>query len=752
MYRKFKTSAITAFLLVLIGVALHLTPFGRNLEEHFDLNILFQLRGQRPVPPGVVIVSLDQESIEQLALPSNPVKWPRSLYASLTRNLINSGAVVIVFDVFFAEPTSDGDDQDLAEAFADAGNVLVCGHLKRELIPVPGGESASGTLYVEKIVPPIQRIADTAAAFAPYPLPKVPMRVSQIWRFKTEAGCMPTLPFLAFQFFSLDMYKDFILLLESVSPTHSELFPPDPEAIRAGGSIAWFTATLRAVFEEKPGIGEGMLEKLHGRDALAGDLGKAKQFGALVNAYTEPDSVFLNFYGPPGSIATIPFHRVLQAGGENSNLPEIKGKVVFVGLSELLRPENRDGFHTVFSKPDGIDLSGVEIAATAFANLLEDQPVRPARSAIFVGIIFLCGLVLGCVCCILPPILTVLGIAGSALIYLYTATTLFAEAGTWIPVAVPFAVQAPLALCCGFLWHHAGTKKERAQIKKAFGLFLPDRVIDQIIIDMKAARDIAHANQTVFGVVLCSDGAQYTSLSENMSPKELSIFLNRYYEAIFHPVRAHKGTISDIIGDSMLAVWANAHPDTSLKQYACRAAVDIMKAVDDFNKNSGRYKLHTRIGLHYGELVLGNVGGFGHFEYRPVGDVVNTASRIEGLNKYFGTRMLASKEIMDECSGFLTRELGVFQVYGKTKPVTIFELICPIEDADEKDEHLSAIFSEALRSFRRHSWDRAEALFLEYLSIAGEDEAAQHYLKECANYREYPPDESWDGMVYYNRK
>ena len=236
-----------------------------------------------------------------------------------------------------------------------------------------------------------------------------------------------------------------------------------------------------------------------------------------------------------------------------------------------------------------------------------------------------------------------------------------------------------------------------------------------------------------------------------MNPKELGAFLNRYYEAIFRPVNANSGTVSDIIGDSMLAVWTRALPDIGQKRGACHAALGIMKAVDEFNSASGQYKLQTRIGLHYGQLLLGNVGGLGHYEYRPVGDVVNTAARMEGLNKHFGTRILISEALIEGVGGFLTRELGCFLLAGKSNPITIFELISTLEDADATKQQLSAIFSEALRAFESRLWDEAEALFQEYIRIAGRDEASFYYLKKCEVYRRNPPSELWDGVQYFGK-
>ncbi len=752
MVRKFKTPVLVALLLGVFGLILHVVPPGRNLEEGLDLQVLFLLRGPRAVPAEVAIVSLDHESAEQLELPSNPVKWPRTLYARLTESLYRSGASLIVFDIYFGEPTSEDDDQHLARTFEMAGNVLVCEHLKREVIPVTGVSTGGGALYLERVVPPIPCIADTATALAPYPLPKVPMLVRQTWRFKTEAGSTPTLPFLAFQLFCLDVYRDFILLLQSVSPSLSAIFPSDAEAVRAERNIGRIASAFRTIFEEETWIAHEMIRELQARPAGARHSGKTTRLHALITAYTEPDSVFLNYYGPPGTIPTIPFHRALNARDGNKKHPDFEGKVVFVGVSELASPESRDGFHTVYSRADGVDLSGVEIAATAFANLVESMPVRPAPTGVFLGAIFLSGVLPGLVCCFLTPLPAFVVIVCLLLTYGLAATHLFSDQGVWLPLTVPFAIQAPLALGGGFLLHHAGVKKERARIRKAFGFFLPDDVIDRIMADMRAAKDIAQTHQTVFGTILCSDGSQYAALSEKMKPRDLNIFLNQYYEALFDPVKANNGIISDIIGDSMLAVWASAIPDKTLRQEACRAALEIMDAIDDFNNQSETYKLHTRIGLHYGELLLGNVGGSGHFEYRPVGDVVNTAARIEGLNKHFGTRILISKEAIDQLNDFLTRELGIFRLYGKSNPVNLYELICPMEHADRAQQYSCAVFSEALTAFRARSWDLAEHLFQKYLDMTGEDGAARHYLRECAKCREHPPDETWDGMVCCEKK
>ncbi len=741
MHHSLKAAALAGFLLALSGLVLILASLGPSLEEYVGLNILFNLRGQRPVPPEVVVVALDHESSEALGIPSNPLKWPRNLHAKLIEKLVEAKASVIAFDVLFLEPSSDREDHILAEALGKAKNVVLCEQLRKESIAISRGDGAQ-TLHAEKIIQPDERFANSAAALAPFPLPKIPLRVSQFWTFKTEAGSRPTLPFTAFQIYALGVYGDFLSLLESVSPIQAEVLPRDAKTILENREVHSTAASIREIFEDHPRIADEMLSRISTQ--FAGDPGKAGLLRSLIKAYMGRDSAFLNFYGPPGTIPTISFHRLLNPD-QSQRLPDLKGKAVFVGLSEVAGGEQRDSFRTVFSRPDGTDLSGVEIAATAFANLLEDEPIRPSSLFTFMSICIIWGFISAWVSFSLSGPIAILLMAAAAIVYIGIAQTLFKTAGIWLPIAVPFGVQAPLALLSGFFWKNSNTKKERKQIRKAFGFFLPDKAIDQIMSGMRDATGIVQSHQIVYGSVLCSDGAQYTSLSERMSPKELNTFLNSYYETIFQPVMAQGGTVSDIVGDSMLAIWAKAYPDSALNRGACRAALGIVRSMEDFNRKSHPNRLDTRIGLHHGQLLLGTVGGVGHFEYRPVGDVVNTASRIEGLNKLFGTRILVSGEVIGDKSEFLTRELGCFLLYGKINPTAVFELICPMEEALEPQKQAGLIFSEALRCFTLRWWSQAEALLHEYLKLAGEDKAARFYLTKCDVFKRNPPGEIWDG-------
>ena len=752
MYRNRAALVIAVFLLAVSGLLPNFTPVGFSLEQNYGLDILFHLRGARPAPSDAVIISIDRDSAKHLNLPFNLSRWPRRVYADLVENLAKRGAAVIAFDVFFSGLTSEKDDEYLAEAIKKAGNVVLCEYLKHESIPLPSGAATNRSIYLERVERPAEKLAKAAFALAPFPLPKVPMSVNQYWIFKTAAGSKPTLPFVAFQFFSLGTYRQFVQLLDSVKAPGVTILPRRADRIISEKNIDWLIGLVRSSFEENPAIADAMLEKLNGPRTLTADTAKIKLLCAVINAYAGPDSNFLNFYGPPTTIQTVPLYRILKAVQSPGNQPDLRGKAVFIGASGLTSSDQRDSFHTVFTNSDGTDLTGVEIAATAFENLVENVPIRTAPPAIFLCIIILCGLIPGVIVIVFRPAMAAVGIVSFGLIYIVIAQFLFNRAGIWIPLVVPLAVQAPLAFWAGFIRHHASTKREGRHIRKAFGFFLPDHVIGQILVDMKTAKGLPMGRQTVYGTVLASDAASYTSLAEAMSPEELNKFMNRYYEAIFKPVKDHSGAISDIIGDSVLAVWAGAAPDPAFNRQACHAAIEISRAVDDFNKNSGAYKLPTRLGVHCGKLVLGHMGGFGHYEYRPVGDVVNTASRIEGLNKYMGTKVLVSGEVMAGVDGFLARDLGAFIFAGKVKPVRVFELLGHMEDADKKQLRLVHIFSEAMDALRNRSWDKSEKLFQEYLRIGGNDSPSLYYLKKCEIFRQDPPDETWDGVVRLDGK
>jgi len=223
----------------------------------------------------------------------------------------------------------------------------------------------------------------------------------------------------------------------------------------------------------------------------------------------------------------------------------------------------------------------------------------------------------------------------------------------------------------------------------------------------------------------------YTTLSEALEPEELRELTGAYFEEVFAPIHAHGGFVAEIQGDGILAIWEIDSPDSAAKDGACKAALDILEGVNRFNSPSGDLQLPTRLGLHSGYIFLGYVGASGHYEYRPVGDIVNTASRIESLNKYLGTKILVSEEALSQVEGFLTREVGAFVLFGKSRPTVIHELVSGKDEADERLIHGCRQFAKGLRAYKTRSWDEAISIFMGSGEILGDDGPSAYYLSLC---------------------
>ncbi|HEY4732310.1 MAG TPA: adenylate/guanylate cyclase domain-containing protein, partial [Gammaproteobacteria bacterium] len=478
------------------------------------------------------------------------------------------------------------------------------------------------------------------------------------------------------------------------------------------------------------------------------DAGRKQMLRSFIKVYQEGQNQYLNYYGPARSIKTIPYYKAIsESAGLNDapGDPDLHNKLVFVGSSEIKQWEQHDGFYSVYSNPQtGLDISGVEIAATATANLLEDSPVRPLSSLAIFLLVLAWGVCLGALCRLLSAGWATLGVFGVCVSYYWIAASQFATGGIWLPIVMPLLIQAPVILFAGVLWTYLDTSRERRNIQEAFGYYLPSKIVDRLI---KEGPEFGKGGHLVYGICLYTDAEQYTRLSEQMDPKALGKLMNEYYHAIFAPVKRHEGIVSDVVGDSMLALWTSPHPKREFRVQACHAALELIQAQDQFNLANQNHPLPTRIGLHCGTMLLGNVGAIDHYEYRAVGDIVNTATRIQGVNKYFGTYLLISEEALSGVDGMLTREVGHFILMGKSKPVRLFEILCREEDANESLHNLCNEFTHALMAFRERCWDQAAREFTKIHETYNEDPASHFYLKLCAHYTKNPPAQGWDGVV-----
>jgi adenylate cyclase len=730
------------FLTGLLGVLITLTPLGPELEENFGLSWLFELRGPISPPNQAVVIAIDKASADELGLPVTPSLWPRNLHARLIENLSQAGAQVIAFDLRFDTPGKVAEyDVELADAMRKAGNVVTVERLDSEessfVTDEPGPKATRGSILKRRALLPM--IEEAAVANTTFPLPRA-SRVNAYWTFKTNAGEAPTLPVVVLQLFALEAYDDFARLLAKATPSRAAQLPSSRDEI----VVEELILTLRDIFAEEPPLAEQLLAQLDGDLNL--DPHKKRLIKSLLYVYSGDEIRYLNFYGPPRTLRTIPYHQALRLtpAATDSGLRngDLKGKAVFVGYSAETQPEQdriRDDYHTVFSRADGLYLSGVEIAATAFSNLLGERTLKPLPPPLTLAIVFMWGFAITLAYAALPRSAVItLGTAvatlslGLALLYGFIAYQQFTSAQIWLPVVVPF-LQIPVAVFGTLFLSYYIVKKEREILKKAFWKFVPQRVVSQIL---RSTGQITASNQLVYGTCLATDAEMYTTLAEQMDPAQLAVLMNNYYATMFEPVSRHDGIVSDVVGDAMLAIWAASSADQSLRRKACHACLDIANALERFNQIKDRPKLHTRIGLHSGEMLLGTVGALQHYEYRAVGDMVNTTNRIQGLNKYLGTRLLVSEAVIEGLDDFLTRPLGSFLLAGRTSSLRVAELVARKQEARSDQIWLCDIFANAMRSYEAQEWPGGCRNFSQILKVFPDDGPARFYLKRCQDYQD----------------
>lgn len=693
---------MNGLLTAMIGSLLALTPLGMGLEERLGLAVLFQTRGPVPAPDTVAVIGLERQTSEALGLPKRLRDWGRGVYAELIERLARAGASVIVLDLRLDQPRDPAGDRKLARAIAAADRVVLFEFLDDHRQPLPAqGGAVAGVLRTIGVHPPLPAFAAAAAGTAPFPLPKLAdRRVSQFWAFRASGG-EPTLPIMALHLHAIRQVAD-------------------------GGPALPRTGELRQeMVELRRQLGTRRFREA--RDLLAtGDAAAVgeRSWAALADAYTGRDSRYLNFYGPAGQIPHLPAHVVFSQADGSAPPPRVAGRIVLVGEAEMMN-SHPDSFETVFSRRDGVDLSGVEIAATAIANLLDDRLLTPTDRWTTVGLLSALGALVGLLAAVLPfrvagPSLLLVGAGWFALVLL-----LFTVKAYWLPLATPILIQLPFALFLGTLLRYAAARRASANTMCAINYYLPARITAGFA---ERRLDPAALKDQVSAVCMVTDASRFTTIAEGVPPDAMSRLLDEYFAIVFDAVNRHGGVVTDVVGDGTTAVWTSPGPERGSRLAACRAALEVERGIRRFNGAKGALALPTRIGLNCGPAMLGNVGGSGRFAYSVVGDAVNTAARLESLNKQLGTRILAASAVVDGLDEIVVRSLGRFRLAGKQHALDLTEVL---RRADEPERDDPPDLKAALQEAGRGNWQGAVESFAAVLTHHPEDGVADFHRRYC---------------------
>ncbi len=706
-----------------------------GLETAVGLDALFKLRGKRRPPAEVVVVAMDEESETRLGVGQDLTRW-RGFHAGLIKTLRGQGAALIIFDLQFIVSQPEHDPA-FAAAMREAGNVLLldcvqklrrgvedfygreeCSERNRE--PFVSKEGGAGPPLSEQLIamrkiPPTPVLARSALDHTPFYLTNdadSPI-IRESWIFIDALAEAPALPVLAWLYYL------------QRSGSLAGIIPP-------GMAFSdWLTGQRRQC--------RSVHDKTPEKSVLA---------MRINNVICLDDTRYLDFYGPPQTLRMESYSDVYEG-----KVSALQGKAVFVGkANRRFSPGKTDFFQTPYTDTRSGKMAGVEIMATQFANLLEGRfvasPLPPASA------LLLFGLLVGS---LLVRFTGLRGIAASLLVgalYVGLALWCFTRYGIWLPVVAPLLIQLPLSWLIALLWLRRDLLNERKRI-----LTFVRRVFPQWIPFIssspghwypdKGAKYLT-SERNVSGLCLATDIEGYTSIAARNTPHQMWSLLNAYYQVLGHPVSCHDGVIADVTGDAMMAVWIDA-PGASRRLPACLAALEIALAVDRFNEASRLGSLSTRIGLHEGDMTLGRIDVGGSSHYRAIGDTVNIASRIQGVNKYLGTRILASASVALSLTDVIYRPVGIFRVIGRAEPLALIEIVGRESEAIIANFPLYKKFAEGLKLFQQGQWQDAALCFQALLDGYGNDGPSRFYLALALAYQKNPL-LNWDGVVTLDGK
>ncbi len=660
---------LTAALLALFGFLLvaALQPTGAverlellTLDARYELGI-----GRRPPGDDIVIAWIDQSSMEFLDQNGVSFPWPREIYAQVLEYLIGVGARAVVFDVLFDQRGNAEDDR----VFGEVLTASTCDVLAMKFVE-----------YRET-----GRDEDETRGFAARGLGGAPAAIVR----PRERGIVLPLSELVtgaerLGFVNISPDADTVFRRYDLL----RLWGPPGEAPLAHPSLA-----LAALLVSQQS--ETMSVQADGGITLPGN--------PLPVAADSSGRMLLNFRGKEFTFPPVKFVNILESinlidQGEAPLYPpdRFKDKIVLIGI-------HAEGYEDAHPTPLSDRFPGVELHATALDNLLRadalaaphwELELAAAAAVIATAAVFALPGVVAPLLALL--VLLAAGVAGA----LWAWSSLVA-----VPLAAPGLAGGASAIGA-FLYRLVVEGKQKRAMHRAFRSYLAPEVLREVLRHPEAVRLGGESREVT---LFFTDLQGFTSLAEHAQPAELVTFLGDYFTRMCQPVLAEHGVIDKFIGDAIMAFFG---APIATSDHGCAAVRAAMRALEVSEQIAaeiaarGAPPIKTRIGIHTGTAVVGNMGSAERFDYTAIGDTVNIASRLEGANKAFGTRCLASETawamVGDQVLG---REVGRIGVIGRTAPIRVFEPLKIRVEATAAELAFAAAWQEVVRSL--HGGDRA---------------------------------------------
>jgi len=451
----------------------------------------------------------------------------------------------------------------------------------------------------------------------------------------------------------------------------------------------------------------------------------------------------INYFGAPNTFQQISFADVLAGHGvdKRGNPVDFKDKIILIGPTAI---DLQD--HYLAPTSAGVKMAGVEIHANAIQTVLERAFLRN-QSARSLWIMLIGLLAINLAIFAWLKVRYALPIALVEMAGLVVAGIVVYELRIFMNVVYPI-LTVLLSFVGAFLLRFILEQKERKFIEGAFGHYVNSSVVKQIIAHPEML-ELGGAKRQI--TVFFSDIAGFTTVSEKMKPEELVKFLNEYLQEMTEIILAHQGTLDKYEGDAIMAFWNAPLAQHDHAKQACLAALQNQAKLKELRKKwakEGHAELHVRVGLNTGDAVVGNMGSRDRFDYTAIGDNVNLASRLEGINKQYGTEIMVSESTYEAAKDdFEFRELDLIRVKGKEKPVRIYELNQKTENGKQSASG-GAEYAKALQLYRERKFEEARQKF----ASLKDDPTAQVFTKRCEEFIKNPPPQDWGGVWTFQEK
>jgi adenylate cyclase len=729
MSRQRLTPLLIALLVGLFVSALRIAGCGPL--DRLDMRALDGLllqRGAGTPASEVVIVAVDDASLAEVG------RWPwsRALMARLIQTIAAGDPAVIGVDLVQSEATAACSLDGLDGSVDPACRAAV-------LDAVRSAQSDDGRLA--EAVRASQRTVlgyffdfdrrggtpSTPAAESAYPLVQRGPD-SDAERVKRATVVTQNLPELTSAARGIGYFNFF--------PDTDGIFRRAPLAIRFGDRVVMplSLAMLQLYWPDRPPairFGPSGVESI--------------RFGALNLPVAEDGQLLLNYRGKGRTFPHIAAADVLAGRVPAATF---KDKLVLLGVTAVAVGDVRAApFDAVFP--------GVEIHATVLDNILRNDFIyRPkwlgSTRAGLADILAIGGLVL-----VLDLALNPLRGRAGALValgalawYFLGSQFLFTHTGAALSIVYP-ALAIGLTYLAISVQHYVTADREKRHTRRMLDLYLSPSLAGYV---SERPEMLKLGGEKRDRTVLFSDIKGFTTIAEGLEPEQLVELLNDYLGKMTDVVFAYDGMLDKYIGDGVMAVWGAPLPQADHAARACHAALTMMERLAEINARGtelGWPKLSIRIGLNSGPMVFGNVGSAGHLSLTVMGDNVNLGARLEGINKLYGSNIIASEATVELARELIVvRELDLVRVKGKAQTARIFEVLGPADTAAQWRE-LIEHFHAALAAYRACEWASAMAAFERALAVRPGDGPAELYRRRCEEYLRAPPPPNWEPVTTF---